>query len=283
VSETIFILLPVHNRRETTRRFINCLKKQTYHKYHLLLIDDGSTDGTEEMVRNEIEASTVIKGQGNWWWAGSLQQGYVWLKTHKPPSTDIVLMINDDTVFGPDFLEKAVFVLRKRPKTFLLTRCYSQQSGQLIDDGVHVDWKRFSFERPSTLKPINCLSTRGLFFRVEDLLTVGGLRPGLLPHYGSDYEFTIRAHRKGMDLATDPSLELRLDETATGYHQVDDRSILNALKAVFSRKSSINPITLSIFVALACPWPWKVSCWFRILARSFSHGWSLLMGQTPTR
>lgn len=283
MTDTIHILLPVHNRREITRRFINCLKTQTAQNYHLVLIDDGSTDGTAEMVLNEIKSATIIKGHGDWWWAGSLQQGYRWLKLHKPPSSDIVLMINDDTVFGPDFLEKAVAVLRNRPKTFLQARCYSQQTGQLLDEGVYVDWKRFSFERPSTLRPINCLSTRGLFFRVEDFFTVGGLRPKLLPHYGSDYEFTIRAHRKGMDLAMDPSVELRLDVTTTGYHQVDNKSILRAVKSVFSRKSPINPITLSIFVALACPWPWKFACWLRILSLSFSRGWELFTGKSAAR
>ena len=48
---SLYILLPVHNRCDITREFIDCLKAQTFQDYHLVLIDDGSTDGTEQMVR----------------------------------------------------------------------------------------------------------------------------------------------------------------------------------------------------------------------------------------
>ncbi len=275
--------MPVHNRREITRRFIECLKSQTYQNYHLILIDDGSTDGTDEMVLSQIASTTVIKGHGDWWWAGSLQQGYKLLKERKPPLNDIVLMINDDTEFEPDFLRKALTALKKRPRTFLLAQCFNRLDGHLIDAGIHVDWKKFSFEQPSMHKPINCLSTRGLFFRVEDFYAVGGLHPRLLRHYGSDYEFTIRAQRKGMSLTTDPLVRIRCDESTTGHHRVENKTFLGALKTVFSAKSAINPLALSVFVALACPWPWKFTCWYRVLSLSLSRGWALLMGRAQTR
>lgn len=277
MSEKIHILLPVHNRCETTRRFINCLKVQTHQDFQLILIDDGSTDGTDEIVRNEIKSNTVLKGHGDWWWAGSLQQGYNWLKTQKPPSNDVILIINDDTVFGPHFLENAMTVLRNKPKTFLLATCYSQHTGELVDAGIYADWKKFSFEKPSTGRPVNCLSTRGLFFRVADFFIVGGFHPRLLPHYLSDYEFTIRARRKGIDLTTDPSVKIWFDPATTGNHRIENKTVSGAIRTVFSRKSAINPLAMAIFVAFACPWPWKFNCWLRIISRSLSHAWELLI------
>lgn len=83
MSEKIYILLPVHNRSAITEHFVNCLAAQTYRSYHLVLIDDGSTDGTADMVRAKIKEISVIKGDGNWWWAGSLQQGIDWLKKRR--------------------------------------------------------------------------------------------------------------------------------------------------------------------------------------------------------
>ena len=80
MKECIYILLPVHNRREITGDFIDCLEAQTWQHYHLVLIDDGSTDGTEQMVRERVENLTVIRGNGDWWWAGCLQQGFNFLK-----------------------------------------------------------------------------------------------------------------------------------------------------------------------------------------------------------
>ena len=104
MNEKVFILLPVHNRRAITEKFVDCLAAQTYSNYHLILIDDGSTDGTSEMVRGKIGNLTVLTGKGDWWWAGSLQQGVDWLKDKTLCDDDIVLMVNDDVEIFPDFI-----------------------------------------------------------------------------------------------------------------------------------------------------------------------------------
>jgi GT2 family glycosyltransferase len=270
VDERIYIFLPVHNRKNITSRFIGCLRTQTFQNYHLVLIDDGSTDGTEEMVRDAIRNLTVIKGRGDWWWAGSLQQGINWLKSQHLSATDLILIINDDTEFEPNFLQTALDVLADRKETLLLAQSYSRQNGLLIDAGIHADLKRLRFKTPSGAEQLNCLSTRGLFFRVSDLDQIGGFHPRLLPHYLSDYEFTIRAHRKGMLLMTDPSLKVWLDERATGYHEISDESYNDFIMNYFSKKSSGNPLAWAAFVLLACPWPWKFINIFRVSAAALS-------------
>ena len=252
--ETMHIFLPVYNRRKITRRFIQCLKKQTYRNNHLILIDDGSTDGTEEMVCSEIGNVTVIKGWGDWWWAGSLQQGYLWLQRNSVSPEDMVLIINDDTEFEEDFLEKGRRFLESHSNTMLMAQVYSRESGDLVNTGVHVDWRSFRFDPLPKAEKINCLSTRGLFSRIRDFSRVGGFYPKLLPHYFSDYEFTIRAQRKGIKLATDPSVRLWMDENASGYHSLNGLSVKSYLQRLLSEKTPSNPIRLSFFVVLSCPW-----------------------------
>lgn len=251
MTEKIYVLLPVHNRRDITRNFIECLKIQTFQNYHLVLIDDGSKDGTEKIVCSLVLNLTVLKGNGNWWWAGSLQQGYEWLKSQGLPLNDVVLIINDDTIFEVDFMENAMHLLRKYSKILLLAQCYNQKTRELIDAGVHVDWRRLAFEHAATPEEINCLSTRGLFLRVSDFFDIGGFYPKLLPHYLSDYEFTIRAQRKGMKLMTNHSLRLWLNEDTTGYRQFKNGSFIDFLKKYFSKKSALNPLVLTIFYSFS--------------------------------
>ena len=265
MTNKIHILLPVHNRHAITRRFIGYLNAQTCRNFHLVLIDDGSTDGTEEMVREEVPAVTVIKGEGDWWWAGSLQQGYDLLKSQDVALSDFVLIINDDTRFEPDFFEKAVAILMDRERTLLLAQCFYSKNGVLNDAGVHVDWMRLTFHQAKSVEEINCLSTRGLFLRVSDFLTIGGFYPKLLPHYLSDFEFTIRAHRRGMKMLTDPTVKIWFDEETSGYHTLKGKSFIAALNRLFSIKSSRNPLAWAAFIALASPWPWKLSNWLRVL------------------
>lgn len=264
MNETIHILLPVHNRREITLRFVESLLGQTYEKYHLILIDDGSTDGTEQMVRERVKKLTVIKGTGDWWWAGALQQGYNILKSQEVAPSDVVLIINDDTEFDEYFLKTGITLLQGRPRTLLLAHCYDRKTRKLDNAGIHLNWHRLKFEKTETSDQINCFSTRGLFLHVSDFFEIGGFYPILLPHYLSDYEFTYRAYKKGMKLITDPKLKLWTEDNSTGYRNLEGEPMKAFLIKYFSKRSATNPLYWSSFIALACPWPWKILWWLLI-------------------
>lgn len=270
MSDTLHILLPVHNRCSTTTAFVNCLERQTFLEYHLVLIDDGSTDGTSDMVRSRVKRLTVLEGDGNLWWAGALQKAYKWFKARPETHGEMMLIMNDDTSFQPDFLAKGVELLRSRPDTLLLAYCFSQQTGDLLDSGTHVDWMRLIFENASAPERIKCLSTRGLFLRVSDFIRIGGFYPRLLPHYGSDYEFTIRARRKGYVLTADPTLKLWVDTTTTGYHETGTVSFAPSMQRLFSNRTLANPVRWAWFILLACPLPWKLLSLLRV-------GWGTLL------
>jgi len=259
VIPKIYILLPVHNRREITRRIIACLQQQTFQNFHLVLIDDGSTDGTTEMVRERISSLTILQGRGDWWWGGSLHQGYLWLKSQQLDASSIVLMINDDAVFDADYLQTAIAILQGRQRTLLISHAYGEASRKLFDGGIHADWKTLKFRLETNPARINCASTRGLFLYVSDFLNIGGFYPRLLPHYASDYEFTVRAYHKGYTLIADERLKLYSNESATGItHFRNEKSYRDFLKHLFSKKYALHPVYYSSFILLACPWPWKI-------------------------
>lgn len=232
-----------------------------------MLIDDGSTDGTADMVSSEIRNSSVIRGDGNMWWAGSLQEGFDWLVARNVPDDDIVLIINDDSVIEPDFLSLGVDILTESGDVLLLPQAFCRESGKLIDCGITVDWRRLKFGPPASSDRINCLSTRGLFLRMGTFRKIGGFHPRLLPHYLSDYEFTIRAHRKGCRLVCDPRLKLWMDEGTTGYHSINGEPFHEFARKFFSKKCAMNPVYWVTFVALACPWRWKPNNLRRVIFR----------------
>jgi GT2 family glycosyltransferase len=258
---TIYVLLPVHNRRAVTQRLIRCLCAQRYRDFHLVLIADGSTDGTPEMVHAYLPDATIIRGNGDWWWGGSLDQGLRWLRGNAAvKQDDLVLMINDDTEFDDSFLESAAAVMRSRRRTLLLARLIDKESGRCLDAGIHADWSNLTFQVATTPEQVNCFSTRGLFVHVRDVAQIGGFRPFLLPHYASDYEFTIRAHRKGFALITSPDVWLVEDSTKTGQRTPATGSLMQFLSGVFSKRYLGNPIYWSTFVILASPWKYVPRC-----------------------
>lgn len=265
----IYILMPVHNRIAITRNVINCLGSQKISDFHLVLIDDGSVDNTAEMVQASLPHVSVIRGTGNWWWAGSLQQGYLWLIRNKVDKNSTIVILNDDTEFDGDFLSNGLAYLQSNRRTLLQAQCYASDRTEIIDRGTFVDWGKFSFDWNINSEKINCLSTRGLFIRFEDFIGIGGFYTTLLPHYLSDYEFTIRAYRKGMKLVTVPEVRLYLNKETTGHHIIDTTSLGGVLYSLFSIKSANNLIFWSVFILMACPPRWIVLNLLRVYYNAF--------------
>ena len=253
MKKCIYILLPVHNRREITRGFIDCLEPQTWQHYHLVLIDDGSTDGTEQMVRERVEKLTVIRGNGDWWWAGCLQQGFNFLKKMGLSHDDYVLIINDDVILGKEFLAKGISILDKNKQTLLLAQLQEGGKSPPKETGIHADLKTFSFSTSS--ENINCLHTRGLFLKWADFVDIGGFHPKILPHYLSDLEFTIRAYKKGYRCLTTPELTLSYNINQVDP-PIDYTSFLRFWRSLFSIRQNYNPIYQISFIFLACPVRW---------------------------
>ncbi len=270
--KTIYIILPVHNRKKITEQYVRCLISQTYQLYHLILIDDGSTDGTKEMVRSYIPDSklTVITGKGNWWWGGGLHQGYKWIKNNDIRESDIALISNDDSIFDDMYLETALKLINDKSNCLVSSVSYSQQTGEVYEYGTRVDWKEFNFDSVMNESDINCLTTRGLFLTVGDFYKLGGFHPRLIPHFLADYEFTMRAKRIGFEFIISPELKLFFnEETSYSYDYVKDTlfqksSFLSFLKILFSNKSPSNPVHFSNFIILACPWRWKLKNLYRV-------------------
>jgi GT2 family glycosyltransferase len=269
MTEQVYILLPVHNRREVTRKFAESLKSQTFSAYQLILIDDGSTDGTSDIVKELLPNTILLRGDGNLWWAGSLQVGFDWLKKNAPDEKAIILISNDDVIFCPQFIAEAVNEMRGRENTLLLAKRSCDSGRNVHETGIRADFRRLSFEIAKPGESINCLSTRGLFLRFGDMKKIGDFHPIILPHYLSDYEYTLRAFRLGMKCTTSDKVYLCPDFDTTGYHQFQDIGFFDYLRKCFSKKSALNPVYWTTFIFLASPAKRIIPCLVKVWIAAF--------------
>ena len=263
----IYILLPVHNRREITLRFVDQLKEQTHKDFRLVLIDDGSTDHTADAVVAALPNTVILSGNGSLWWAGALHEGFKWVKANisVSGSTDHVLIINDDVEVLPEFLENGLQILSKNSKTLLGARAFSWDTGEALDVGVRYDWEKNDVALARSVSEINCLSTRGLLMRAEDFLMIGGFRPLVLPHFLSDYEWTMRAARKGYRLLTSPEFFLLIDPGESGFDgSAGSRSLGEYCRRTFSLKNYKNPWIMTAFLFLSSPRKWSLGLYWAI-------------------
>ena len=49
---TVSICIPTYNRKYYLKEALKIAFAQTYKDYEVVIVDDGSTDGTEEMIKN---------------------------------------------------------------------------------------------------------------------------------------------------------------------------------------------------------------------------------------
>ena len=59
----ISIIIPVYNAEPYLEECVNSVLKQTYPQYELILIDDGSTDASWELIRSYAGKSEKVKGR----------------------------------------------------------------------------------------------------------------------------------------------------------------------------------------------------------------------------
>ncbi len=264
LEPVVYILMPVFNRKKITLEFVASLKKQSYSQYQLILIDDGSTDGTANAVLAELPTVHIVQGSGDLWWGGGLQAGIDALKKLNIPENSILMTINDDTLLPNDFLEKGVRLLKNSKNEIFCAQAFSIQTGKLIDAGVKIDWFNYRFIPVKNESEINCLTTRGLFFRFSDLKIIGEFIPKTLPHYYSDYEFTYRAGIRGYRLRSPTELQIQLNEETTGVQTPDGLKLREYFKKVFQIRSAINPWTGAKFIHISAPLRYKPIAYFRL-------------------
>ncbi len=245
----ILIVTAVHNRKLITEEFINQLKRQTINDWHLILVDDGSTDGTSSMVSRMTTQVTILKGNGNLWWGGAMEKARKWIiKNYK--DDDIVLFSNDDVQFDRLYLKNAQDQLKQLTGKILVTGCgRDKKNEKQLDGAIEYSYNSVDFKLCDSEEG-NCASTRSLFLRVQDLKQIGSFHPILLPHYFSDYEWTLRAcTKKGYMVICDKKIYYYLNDNNTT--SVDYSSL--AKKNVLTKKNPSNPIYKFFFIILVTP------------------------------
>lgn len=273
MPDSVYVITPVHNRRAVTVKFAQTLARQTLSGITLVLVDDGSTDGTGDAVRVVLPTAVVLRGDGSLWWGGGLRRGFSWLRSQHLADETVVVTMNDDIAFDDDYFEKAVAELRTLgQRAFLVSPGVYQTSGRLSREAGVTDWSRFKvMHYGDSPERIDHATTRCLFMSWGAAKRIDGFHPTLVPHYTSDYVFTMTAARKGIRLVPARTVCARFSDETTGDHGLARFHGTARLKQLFSPRFSYNPLHQFFFVWYACPWVYKVPCWVRILIVTLKH------------
>ncbi|HXY84029.1 MAG TPA: glycosyltransferase, partial [Gaiellaceae bacterium] len=99
-------VLTSHNRRDFTLACLHSFYRQQVPPSVVLnavLVDDGSSDGTEEAVRHWFPEATVIRGSGDLFWARGMALAERIAASANP---DYFLWLNDDVTLDRDAVRR---------------------------------------------------------------------------------------------------------------------------------------------------------------------------------
>ena len=108
-NKNIAVLLTCFNRKEKTLVCLNSFFEADMPKgyeFDIYLVDDGSTDGTSEAVKENYPNIEIIKGNGNLYWAGGMR--LAWTTALERKDYDAFLLLNDDVILFDDFLDNLI-------------------------------------------------------------------------------------------------------------------------------------------------------------------------------
>lgn len=75
----VFVVIPVHNRLSFTRACLESLREQSFRDFTIVVVDDGSTDGTYATLAEEYPEVTLLWGDGDLWWTGAMNRALGWV------------------------------------------------------------------------------------------------------------------------------------------------------------------------------------------------------------
>jgi GT2 family glycosyltransferase len=199
----LYIVLAVHNRMALTRRFLRSLEKQSVQGFTTVVVDDGSDDGTREMLAKEFPRAVRLAGDGTLWWAASMNLGVEHALRH---GAAYILTMNDDTVAPHDFVRTMLEGLDGDACNLVgATEC-DAETGEVVYGGERINWAiagysgsrgRLLAQHSKDLWEETHHPGRGLLVPAEVFEVVGVYDADAFPQNVADYDFTLRARAVG--------------------------------------------------------------------------------------
>lgn len=177
----VTVITPVYNGERYLEGVIQSVQEQDYPNVEHIVLDDGSSDGTLEVIKrhgdrlrwdsheNMGEARTVNKGF-------SMAKG------------EILGVVNSDDPLLPGAISTMVEHLLARPEVLV-----AYPDWLLIDGEGNITEhiKTYDYDYVEMLRRHHCMPGPGAFFRRKLVEEIGGRDPGF--RYANDFDFWLRA------------------------------------------------------------------------------------------
>ncbi len=256
----LYIVIPVFNRKEFTKECLLSLQQQSRKDFKTIIVDDGSTDGTAEMLADEFPEVLVMKGHGDLWWTASINMG---IREALRLGADRVMTLNNDTLAPTQWIEKMMKASEELPSALIGALNVENGSGKIHYGGEKINWNVYTNTKLIDELPTDQLQGlhlvthfpgRGLIIPKEVFDKVGLFDQESLPHYYADYEFTYRANAAGFKIYCNYDAPLLTYPEASGDQTLRKRKTFSAYwDHLFGIRGGGNLRNFTRFTLRHCP------------------------------
>jgi len=181
------------NRKELLKKCLQALLNQTRPLNEIIVIDNASTDGTDQMIRSEFPQVTYVRLPENIGGAGGFHEG---MKVAYGKGYDWIWVMDDDAFPEPTALEKLITCSKEAD---ILVPVLVDSLGRRHGAGR---WKfgyiPINLDRDAKIKtvPVELFTFVGPLFRREVVECIGFPREDFFI-YTDDWEWALRAKIAG--------------------------------------------------------------------------------------
>lgn len=218
----IFIVTPVYNRKEFTKNYLKALSEQTVQDFSVIIVDDGSTDDTSDMIEKEFPEVTLLKEEGDLWWAEATNVAVRYAIEH---NATYIMTLNDDTLPEIDYMEKMILGIEQKPDNLLGAFAINADTGEAIYGGEKLFWNTCAFksilpniskEEQRGFHEVNLFPGRGLLIPVEVFHKIGFYDSKNFPQTVADLDFTARAVNMGYKIYCNYDAKIKIFPEESG-------------------------------------------------------------------
>jgi N-acetylglucosaminyl-diphospho-decaprenol L-rhamnosyltransferase len=199
----VAVLVAVHNRLALTQRCLQSLKGAVSRaRLLIVLVDDGSTDGTAEWVAGYMPEAIVLHGDGQLWFGGSVQAGLDYILQLKPPASH-VLTVNNDSFMRLGSIDE---MLAASEGDSVVAAAYWTEDlaqpntagfrwspdGNLNDVCYHTDWQTAHAAGSQRFLPVGAVATTACLYPTP--LLARAARVNLRRHRQNRYDAVLSAN-----------------------------------------------------------------------------------------
>ena len=127
----VSIVMPTYNAVKYIQGAVESVLRQTYTDWELLIVDDGSTDGTEQMIQNLIkmdERVKLVKNKENIGVAETRNRGVELAKG------EWIAFLDSDDIWHPNKLQEQLELYQRNGMPFIFTGSgFMDENGKLLN------------------------------------------------------------------------------------------------------------------------------------------------------